>query len=84
MSNGKFVRRDIWALETGTGDSPWDPVSLGYAKAIQTMQQRGANDPTSWSYQSAMHGTYRTPAEPLWNGCQHGSWFFLPWHRIYI
>lgn len=83
MSNGKFVRRDIWALETGA-DGPWDPVTLGYAKAIQTMQSRDSNDPTSWSYQSAMHGSYRRPAEPLWNGCQHGSWFFLPWHRIYI
>jgi hypothetical protein len=84
MSNGKFIRRDIWALETGADEPPWDPVTLAYAKAVQTMKQRGADDPTSWSYQSAMHGTYRTPADPLWNGCQHGSWFFLPWHRIYI
>jgi Common central domain of tyrosinase len=84
MSNGTFVRHDIWALENAADNPPWDPVTLGYAKAIQTMQQREPDDPTSWSYQSAMHGTYRTPADPLWNGCQHGSWFFLPWHRIYI
>ncbi|TWD53313.1 tyrosinase [Agrobacterium vitis] len=36
---------------------------------------------------------YYTPGEPLpsqadqdlyWNQCQHGSWYFLPWHRGYI
>ena len=21
---------------------------------------------------------------PTWNECQHFSWFFLPWHRIYL
>ena len=20
----------------------------------------------------------------FWNQCQHGSWYFLPWHRIYL
>jgi tyrosinase len=36
---------------------------------------------------------YYTPGEPLpsqadqdlyWNQCQHGSWYFLPWHRGYV
>lgn len=76
-----LVRRDIWSLESG---GPWDQYSLAYAKAVGVMQGRGATDPTSWSYQAAMHGTYRTPAEPDWNGCQHATWFFLPWHRMYI
>jgi Common central domain of tyrosinase len=31
-----------------------------------------------------MHATYATPAMADWNGCQHGNWFFLPWHRIYL
>lgn len=22
--------------------------------------------------------------DPLWNQCQHGSWYFLPWHRSYL
>lgn len=38
------------------------------------------------------HGAY-TPGEALptsadvksfWNQCQHGSWYFLPWHRGYL
>jgi tyrosinase len=84
MTNGAFVRRDIWALEQGADDPPWDPYTLGYARAIAAMREREPDDPTGWSYQAALHGTYRRPADPLWNGCQHGSWFFLPWHRIYI
>ena len=24
------------------------------------------------------------PAGADWNQCQHGTWFFLPWHRMYI
>jgi len=22
--------------------------------------------------------------EGFWNQCQHGSWYFLPWHRAYL
>ncbi|MEA2361654.1 MAG: hypothetical protein QOD71_799 [Thermoleophilaceae bacterium] len=84
MTNGAYVRRDIWALEQQADDPPWDTYTLAYARAIGAMRNRDPDDPTSWSYQAAMHGTYREPADPLWNGCQHGSWFFLPWHRIYI
>jgi hypothetical protein len=84
MRNGAFIRRDMWAIELGADDPPWDPYTLGYARAVAVMQERPPDDPTSWSYQAALHGTYRQPADPLWNGCQHGSWFFLPWHRMYI
>jgi tyrosinase len=23
-------------------------------------------------------------SDPLWSNCQHGSWFFLAWHRMYL
>jgi Common central domain of tyrosinase/Polyphenol oxidase middle domain len=48
------------------------------------MQARPVSDPTSWAYQAAIHGTYRTPEQANWNGCQHQGWFFLPWHRMYL
>jgi tyrosinase len=48
------------------------------------MQRRPAQDPTSWIYQANMHGTYDTPPLPDWNQCQHGSFFFLSWHRMYV
>jgi len=81
--NGQlFIRRDIWSLET---PDVWDPVSQSYALAVRQMQSRPATDPTSWSYQAAMHGTYSTaPPGAPWNGCQHASWYFLSWHRMFI
>jgi tyrosinase len=55
-----------------------------YAEGVKKMKTRPATDPTSWTYQAAMHGTYATPVQPLWNTCQHGSYFFLAWHRMYL
>lgn len=80
-----YVRRDIWSLETAVATNSWDPVTLAYAKAVAAMQARPISDPTSWAYQAAMHGTYASPPRGAgWNRCQHASWHFLPWHRIYI
>jgi hypothetical protein len=77
-----YVRKNIWGLEATT---PWDPVTLAYANAVKAMQARPATDPTSWTYQAAVHGTSAAvPAGAVWNECQHGSWFFLSWHRMYL
>ncbi len=77
-----YVRRNIWDLEATT---PWDPVTLAYANAVKAMQARPLTDPTSWTYQAAIHGrSGSVPAGALWNQCQHGSWYFLPWHRMYL
>jgi tyrosinase len=73
-----LVRRNVWTLPSG------DTTIDDYAKAVAIMKSRGASDPTSWTYQAAMHGTHAAQTKPLWNGCQHGSWFFLPWHRMFI
>jgi hypothetical protein len=81
VPNKTFTRQDIWQLEASR---PWDRYSLAYAKAVGEMRGREANDPTSWSFQSAIHGSYSSPPRPGWNMCQHRSWFFLPWHRMYI
>jgi hypothetical protein len=79
-----FIRRDIWTL--GTAAKPWDPITLGYARAVRAMQQLPAKNPRSWAYQAAIHGlagTVPPPGAP-WNQCQHSTWFFLPWHRAYL
>ncbi|MFL5817565.1 MAG: tyrosinase family protein [Conexibacter sp.] len=73
-----LVRRNAWTLPDG------DETLAAYAAAVRAMRERDADDPTSWVYQAAMHGTSAEPPEPLWNGCQHGTWFFLPWHRMYV
>ena len=77
-----FVRRDIWTLEA---NGPFDPITLAYANAVKVMQARPSTNPTSWAFQSAIHGSYAAPPPGAdWNQCQHQGWFFLPWHRMYL
>jgi tyrosinase len=87
------VRKDAWKLAT------WDPTILWYAKAINEMRNRKVANPMSWRYQAAIHD-YALGADPLaqpgdvlpsqgeqkqfWRQCQHFSWYFLPWHRMYL
>src|SRR5215212_7488142 len=93
VANGPRVRRDVWNL------GAWDPILLWYARAVADIKTRPLRNPTSWRYQAAMHG-YDRAGDPLagpgdqvpsaatrrrfWNQCQHNSWFFLPWHRMYL
>jgi len=63
------------------------------------MRRLPLDDPKSWRYQAAIHEYVQEedpladPADQLpaaaeqkkfWNQCQHFSWFFLPWHRMYL
>jgi len=75
-----------------------DKTLIWYARAVAEMRKRPATDPASWGYQAAIHGF--EPTLPAWQGvgalpslnqrieywnqCQHGSWYFLPWHRMYL
>ncbi|WP_437321605.1 tyrosinase family protein [Sorangium sp. So ce385] len=52
------------------------------------MQRRSRvdrRDPTGWVYQAGIHGS-PDGGNPLpgWNACQHSSFFFLSWHRMYL
>jgi hypothetical protein len=78
------VRRDIWQL--GSEEQPWHPITLAYARAVRSMQQLPLTDPRSWRYQAAIHGVagVTAPQGAPWNECQHASWYFLPWHRMYL
>ena len=78
------LRHNIWNL--GTPQNPWHPITLTYALGVRAMQQLPVADPRSWAYQSAIHGTYLTgrPSGAPWNQCQHATWFFVPWHRMYL
>jgi tyrosinase len=74
-----FVRQDIWKLEQQQSQHP---VTRAYASAIAVMKSRPADDPTSLRYQAAIHGG--TVEDKFRNQCQHATWFFLSWHRIYL
>lgn len=62
-------------------------------KGVALMQQRESTDPTSWIYQANIHGVPESgdncpastdPMQPAWATCQHGNFFFLAWHRMYV
>lgn len=80
-----FVRK-------GATTSAAAPELQIYAEGVRQMKERSkanAMDPLGWTYQSRMHGNPeampRAPDEPEdWSQCQHGTWWFLPWHRMYL
>lgn len=87
------VRRDVWKLDAQ------DETLVWYARAVAAMRGRPVSDPTSWRFQAAIHD-YDPSTDPFshnpdplppqaiqakyWFQCQHGTWFFLPWHRMYL
>jgi tyrosinase len=86
------TRVDVWnATDT---EGTWPAILDAYERAIATM--RGLDpptgpptDPVGWQFQAAIHGRADDNGDPdtsnpFWCNCQHGSWFFLPWHRMYL
>ena len=75
------VRRDIYSLQS-------DGSEVTALKAgVLAMKSRPASDPTSWLFQANIHGTDDAVPDgtsDVWNTCQHGSFFFLSWHRMYL
>jgi tyrosinase len=62
----------------------WDSTLQWYERAVAEMKQRPTNDPTSWGYQAAIHGTTLPGNHTSWTTCEHGGWYFFPWHRAYL
>lgn len=89
------VRRNVWELVA----DPNDKTLEWYNRAIGAMKARPIADHRSWRFQAAVHD-YDRQEDPLaqasdvlpsaadrarfWSQCQHNSWFFLPWHRMYL
>lgn len=78
LAAGPVVRRNVGGLAAA------DPILLSYRKAIQAMQALPANNPLSWTYQAAIHGNVSLPPQLAWNTCEHGTYFFWSWHRMYL
>lgn len=87
------IRKDVWSLTNAAGD--WPQELTKYRQAVHAMRQLDPpgdgkpTNPLSWTFQAAMHGRSLPNGNPdnrnaLWNNCQHGSWFFLAWHRMYL
>lgn len=73
-----YLRKDVWAIASD------DPIITAYGDAVAAMRAKAATDPTSWTYQAAIHGTHDRSPLPQWNQCRHGTWYFLPWHRLFL
>lgn len=89
------IRRNVWALVA----DPNDKTLEWYGRAVGEMKKRPIADHRGWRFQAAIHD-YVRQSDPLamstdvlpsaadrerfWNQCQHFSWFFLPWHRMYL
>jgi len=78
-----YVRQNIWTLDQ---IDHWHPTIYAYARGVGVLKDRtNANplDPIGWQYQSDVHGTGVNP-DNFRNQCQHFTWFFLSWHRMYL
>lgn len=74
----RFVRRDVWSLDSD------DEILTAYGDAVAAMKAKPHSDPTSWSYQAAIHGSLAAQMLPAYNQCRHGGWYFVSWHRMYL
>jgi hypothetical protein len=61
-----------------------DPILRGYRRAIRAMRALPDDNPCSWFYQAAIHGTTDPRGLPSWNTCHTDSSFFWAWHRMYL
>lgn len=73
------IRKSAKSLSAGE----WDTLDRGVA----AMKGLAKSDPRSWGFQANIHG-FVPGTEPQvyqgWGTCQHGNWWFLPWHRAYL
>jgi tyrosinase len=86
------IRKDVWHQTRAEGD--WPKALVAYERAVGLLRaadppQGPPTDPLGWSFLAAIHGRATASgnadtSDALWCNCQHGSWFFLPWHRMYL
>ena len=78
-----FVRQDVYALQPE--GAPPDPIIRAYAIAVAELKRNaGPSAHRWWSHHTQVHGMNPDPGDGLRNQCQHFSWYFLPWHRMYL
>lgn len=76
FAQAPLQRRSAWTIPDA------DPIWVGYNRAVAAMKALPASDKRNWIFQANIHGS--VTSSPFWNACQHSSWFFLPWHRMYL
>ncbi len=93
----KFIRRNVWQLGGDWADEVlWYARGVAAMKARPLAQptswrfyagMHGFNA-ARWQELGYLFPTDQPPSQELlamfWRQCQHGSWYFLPWHRGYL
>jgi tyrosinase len=79
-----LVRKNLATLNANSPDI--QAFVTAYNEMLK-ISQRDPNDPHGWTYQANIHGvspSTNTGPDGVWNQCQHGNWWFFPWHRMYL
>ncbi|WP_205124597.1 tyrosinase family protein [Bradyrhizobium sp. MOS001] len=95
--NGMLVRQNVWELGGDWADPIlWYARAVG---ALRPKPLNDRTSWRFWAGMHGYHQGlwefygYKAPAEQVpaqadfdefWQQCQHGSWYFLPWHRGYL
>ena len=92
-----YTRKNVWELGGDWADPIlWyargvaamqarplaDPTSWRFYAAIHGMDQQLWQQLGYLSSSEPMPDN--TAVQRFWTQCQHGSWYFLPWHRGYL
>ena len=79
---GPIFRPNIYSLD------PDGPEIARLRRGVARMMEISEDDPSDprgWTFQANIHGApLDVPEKPAWRQCQHGSYFFFPWHRMYL
>ena len=92
------MRKDVWKLPANDKTLFWygQAIKTLQAKPITdvtswwSLAAMHGIDPQLWIDLGYLDPAVQLPfpADPtqpgFWNQCQHGSWYFLPWHRAYL
>jgi tyrosinase len=92
-----YIRKNVWELGGDWADPIlWYARGVKAMKARALSEPTGWRfygaihgiDPGLWQQLGYLSSSDPTPSsadiKTFWNECQHGSWYFLPWHRGYL
>jgi tyrosinase len=90
------MRKDVWKLPADDKTLFWYGKAIEKLKAKSitdntswwSLAAMHAIDRQLWIDLDYLDPAVTLPFDPdqqgFWNQCQHGSWYFLPWHRAYL
>ena len=75
-----------WVRPSVKGMTANSQTIKSYIAGIKAMQALPSTDGRNWIYWANIHGISSVPNPPptAWATCQHGSYYFVSWHRMYI